>query len=236
VLVHSVGLSLASIEPFKRAYFDEVMEVVARIPTTVQLSDHLCMTEKDGAEIGQLTPTPYNAATLVAVAAKLDAMQQRFGGDVAFENIALPFTIPEDDMLEPEFVQRLLDRSSATLLLDLNNLYTNAVNFGIDPHAWIEAVDLERVSTIHLAGGFYDDEHMLQDGHCARVPTPVWRLFVHVLREARRPITTIVERTGRNAEAGLEAVLDDQRIAQRMLDDCRLGRAVHAPAGFEAAS
>lgn len=219
VLVHSVGLSLASVEPFKQKYFENMLEVMRALPTTVSLSDHLCLTEKDGNEIGQLTTTPYNVETLDAVTHKIETIQKQISVPFAIENITHCFQIPDQEIAETEFINRVIDRTGAKLLLDLNNIHTNGVNFGTDPWAWLAGIDLADVDAIHLAGGFVDeDDGMLMDGHCASVPEPVWKLYDHVIRHAGRPITTIVEWTANNKPNGLQPVLDDQNRAQAILD------------------
>lgn len=218
VLVHSVGLSLASVEPFKQTYFEDILKVMNEIPTTISLSDHLCMTEKDGNEVGQLTTSPYNTDTLDAVCRKIDMIQSRISVPFAIENITHCFVIPDQEFAETEFINRVLNRTGAKLLLDLNNIHTNGVNFGTDPWKWLSQIDLASVEAIHLAGGFLDDDNMLMDGHCSSVPEPVWQLYDHVIRSARRPITTIVEWTANNKESGLQPVIDDQNRAQNIMD------------------
>ncbi|NJS15810.1 MAG: DUF692 domain-containing protein [Sphingopyxis sp.] len=38
-------------------------------------------------------------------------------------------------------------------MLDLHNLYANAVNFGEDPHTLLRRLPLARVAMVHLSGG-----------------------------------------------------------------------------------
>jgi uncharacterized protein (UPF0276 family) len=218
VMVHSIALSIASIEPLKRDYLERILDVARAIPTCVGLSDHLCMTEKDGSEVGQLTTAPYDEPTLDWVARKIDAIQRATGAPFVVENIAHPFMVPGQAMRETEFIRRLQARTGCKLLLDLHNIYTNGINFGLDPYAYLDEIALDDVDSIHLAGGYYDEHGMLQDGHCARVPAEVWKLYAHVVRAAGRPLPTIVERTSMNQEHGLEPVLEDQRKAQAIMD------------------
>ena len=84
------------------------------------------------------------------------------------ENNTNYFTVPGEEMTEPEFLNALTRRSGCGLLLDLHNVYTNARNFGFDPYAFLAELDLTRVGEIHLSGGmelhgFYLDAH---DGPC----------------------------------------------------------------------
>ena len=218
VIIHSIGLSLASIEPFKQKYFDQIKEIVDQCPNVVQISDHLCLTEMAHSEIGQLTPTPYTYETLKAIVRKIKTIQKQVSIPFAIENITASFQIPNQEIEETKFIELLQQETDALLLLDLNNIYTNGVNFGIDPYEWLDHIHLEQVGSIHLAGGFYDENGILQDGHCAKVPHEVWKLFQYTIRKAGRKIPTIVERTARNKPYGLKPVLEDQEKAQSIMD------------------
>lgn len=216
VIVHAVNLSIASIEPLKQDYFDQVMGVGEGLPV-YSVTDHLCMTEMCGVAVGQLTPSPYTDETLEAVADKVAEIERQLDVPFALENITHTFQIPGQQYTETEFIRALQRRTGVSLLLDLNNIYSNGMNFGVDPYRYVDEVDLQRVDSLHLAGGFFDDDDFLQDGHNERVPEPVWDLFEYVIVRAGRPITTIVERTGNNA-GGLQPVLDDVERAQATMD------------------
>jgi uncharacterized protein (UPF0276 family) len=224
VIVHSIGLSLGSLEPFKESYFGKILEIADQVPSTVSLSDHLCMTERNGSAIGQLTTIPYNEDTLDCVTKKLELIRTKTDVPFAIENITHCFVVPGQELTETQFINQLIERTGVDLLLDLNNIYTNGVNFGLDPYEWLSEIDLDCVSSIHLAGGYVDENRFLQDGHCEKVPEPVWELFEHVIQTAGRPITTIVERTWRNEAQGIKPILEDQFRAQSVLDCLALSR------------
>ena len=91
-------------------------------------------------------------------------MQQRLGVPFLLENNVSYVSIPEQGMGEPEFLNRLCARTSCGLLLDLHNLYTNAVNHRFSAHAFLDELDLSRVLEVHIAGGqpmmgFHTDSH-----------------------------------------------------------------------------
>ena len=76
---------------------------------------------------------------------------------VALEVIAALFDWPDDELAEPEFLAALGDRTDALLLLDVANVYANAVNRGHDPRAVLDRIlDLvpaDRIGYVHVAGG-----------------------------------------------------------------------------------
>jgi uncharacterized protein (UPF0276 family) len=103
---------------------------------------------------------------------------------------ALPDDPPMD---EPEFLSALARRTGCALLVDVNNLYVNALNAQIagtagDPvqHClnWLDAIAPADVGEIHLAGHCHvKDEHgeIIIDDHGSRVCAPVWRIYQHAI-------------------------------------------------------
>ena len=55
-------------------------------------------------------------------------------------------------MGEAEFLARVCEAADCGLMLDVNNAYVNAQNFGFDVDAWMRAVPLDRVVQMHVAG------------------------------------------------------------------------------------
>ena len=217
VILHSIGLSLSSLEPIKQAYFDKIRRIADQIPTIIQISDHLCTTEMDGSAIGQLTNTFYNDDTLDCITKKIEQIQKQITVPFALENITHAFHIPCQKYSETEFFGKLCNRTGVGMLLDLNNIYTNGYNFATDPVGYLSELDFAHVAAIHLAGGYFDGDGFLQDGHCADVPDSVWQLYEKAIQKARRPILTIVEKTGRNEVTGLTGILQDRQRALKIM-------------------
>ena len=216
IIVHATQLSMGSLEPFKKDHWHKMIDICKELPVQ-SWSDHLCMTEIGGKTPGQLTPTFYNDDTLVAISEKIKYMQSCVEEPIALENIASAYHIPQQKYSETEFINLLQERTGMKLLLDLNNLYVNAMNFGIDPYQYIRQINPETIDSVHLAGGFMDEDNFAQDGHNNRVPKPVWELYEYLLQYANRRLPTIVERTGDN-EAGIAPIVEDITKAQSILD------------------
>ncbi|HEU4435745.1 MAG TPA: DUF692 family protein, partial [Pyrinomonadaceae bacterium] len=73
-----------------------------------------------------------------------------------------------------------VEKSGCYLLLDLHNLYCNAVNHHFDARDVINTLPLDRVIELHVAGGSWRDGFWM-DAHDGRVPEPVWELLEYVL-------------------------------------------------------
>ena len=112
---------------------------------------------------------------------------------------------------EPAFLAELARRTGCSLLVDVNNIYVNALNAQIaglagDPvqHClrWLDAIPFGSVGELHLAGhcrinGEHGDEHdphgdIVIDDHGSRVCDAVWRLYQHAVQRFG-PVPTLIE-------------------------------------------
>jgi uncharacterized protein len=97
---------------------------------------------------------------------------------------------PELD--EAAFLTELLDRTGALLLLDVANLHANARNHGGDPLAFLDALPLERIAYVHVAGGVERDG-LYHDTHAHPTPDAVLDLVAE-LCSRRDPPGVLLER------------------------------------------
>jgi uncharacterized protein (UPF0276 family) len=70
-----------------------------------------------------------------------------------------------------------LDEADCSLLLDVNNIYVNAINHGYDPYEFLARLPGERICYGHIAGHFVEAEDLRIDTHGADVIDPVWDLL-----------------------------------------------------------
>jgi uncharacterized protein (UPF0276 family) len=178
---HGLELSIGSSGPLDEHYLRQVCAIADAVDAP-WLSDHLCFTEGDGVRLGQLTPLPWTSEIADKIADKARYVQEQAGRPFLLENITNGFRLG-GDMTEAQFISRVLERSGCYLLLDVNNLYTNSVNFHFDPYRFLEEIPLDRVVQMHIAGGHWEDD-ILEDGHDAPVPEPVWNLAEYVIGQA----------------------------------------------------
>ncbi len=75
---------------------------------------------------------------------------------------------------------RISKKADCYLLLDVNNLYVNAINNGFDPLIYLDGIPPQRVKQIHLAG-YEEKENYLLDTHGYPVHPPVWKLYQEAL-------------------------------------------------------
>jgi uncharacterized protein (UPF0276 family) len=94
-------------------------------------------------------------------------------------------------MTEWEFLTRLGDDAGCGLLLDVNNVYVSAFNHGFDPRQYIDAVPVDRVVQVHLAGHTNHGTHIL-DTHDGPATSAVWSLYAR-LSARTGPVSTLFE-------------------------------------------
>lgn len=180
VSLHGVGLALASVDARADAHLDRLAALAGRIEP-VHVSEHLCWGAVDGVHFNDLLPFPYTGEALALVAARVREVQDRLRRPLLIENLSAYVQFRDAEMGEADFLAELVCLTGCGLLLDLNNLYVNARNFGGDALDALDRLPLHAVGEIHLAGHAVT-EHGLIDTHGSRVCDDVWAL----LRDVRR--------------------------------------------------
>ncbi|NUR73760.1 MAG: DUF692 domain-containing protein [Hamadaea sp.] len=204
VVPHGVKLSLGGAEPVD-PHRVEHFAAVARLTEAPLVSEHIAFVRAGGHEAGHLLPVPRSREAVDAIAANAAVVQSTLDVPLALEPIATLVDWPDDELTEPQFLTEILDRTGALLLLDVANVYANAVNRGEDAYALLDALPWERVAYCHVAGGAEVDG-LYQDTHTDRVPDDVLQLVAHL---AGRLPAVMLERDGRYPPAAeLSAELD----------------------------
>jgi uncharacterized protein (UPF0276 family) len=184
IVSHNVGLSIGNATSLDVAYLDQIARFQERYKYPWH-SDHLSFTQVRGASgndhnAGLAVPVPYDREMLDLITARIRLVKQKIPIPFLLENSVYFVDFPEQDMSEPEFLNRLTQNSRCGLLLDLHNLYTNARNHGFNAFTFLDEVDLTSVIEIHIAGG---DEFagMYTDSHAGPCPEPVWELLDYAI-------------------------------------------------------
>ena len=186
---HGLGLSLPSAMPLDEPMLAAVCEVASDLGGFAWYSEHLNLfvTPKGGvpnSQAGLGLPVVYDDEAFGLIAAKLRRLHGALGCRLLLENGSFFTPVPDMDMDEPEFLNRLHREGLCGTLLDLHNLYVNARNDGADPVAYLDALDLDAVEEVHLAGGD-DDGGFYMDSHSTLTPPIVWELAYRYLPRCR---------------------------------------------------
>lgn len=191
---HGLSLSLGGVAPLDRG----LLTATRRFLDTHQVrlySEHLSWCD-DGAPLYELLPLPHSEEAVQHVSARIRQAQDLLGRRIAVENVSRyaspPVPAGSQRLSEADFVLAVLAEADCELLLDINNVHVNAMNFGSDGAAFIAAMPSRRIASFHVAG--HDREGDLRiDTHGQPVDDAVWSLLRHAYRcHGRRP--TLLER------------------------------------------
>lgn len=193
VVCHGLAGDLAGSAPLDREFLDDLRAFLERVGAH-WYSDHLCLTHVAGGEFHDLIPLPFSVEAGRRAAKRIRDVRDHLQLPMAVENISAYARMPGGDMDEPDFVRFVVEESDALLLLDVNNVYVNAVNFGFDPRDYIMRLPLERVVQIHIAGHTEERPGLLIDTHGAPIVDPVYALLEWTLPKLPRPVPILLER------------------------------------------
>lgn len=203
VSLHGVGLSLGSAMGIDAWHLDQLAQLVRRIDP-VRVSDHASFARAPIAgktvHASDLLPIPMTQEALDVMCSNVSQVQDRLRRPIAVENLSAYVQWQQADMSETSFLNALALRTGCGLLVDVNNLYVNALNAQLRGdtqapleacQAWLNAINPQHVAELHLAGHVHCGDIVIDD-HGSRVPDPVWSLYAHAL-DRLGPVPTLIE-------------------------------------------
>lgn len=199
ISLHGVGLSLGSVLGLDPWHLDQLAALVERIDP-VRVSDHASFARGrfGGKPIhaADLLPLPFTHEALDVLCSNVQQVQERLRRRFMVENLSAYLqwhTSAGQSLDEPTFLNELAGRTGCKLLVDVNNIYVNALNaqaagLCADPLAacrdWLYKITPDAVAELHLAGHCQvSDEHgdIVIDDHGSRVCAAVWELYRHAI-------------------------------------------------------
>jgi len=214
VSLHGVALSLGSAERLDRIHLGRFKALIDRVDP-ILVSEHLAWSAIGGAYLNDLLPLPYTEESLCLFCRHVEEAQEVLGR-LLIENPSSYLRYIQSCIPESEFLTEVARRTGCGILCDLNNIYVSARNFGFDPITYFDALSVEAIGEIHLAGHHAaEDVDILIDDHGSRVAKPVWELYAAALRRVG-PVPTLIE-WDTNLPA-LEILLDEARHAQDLAE------------------
>lgn len=191
LVLHGVSLSIGSTHPLDREYLSQLQRLAARIEPQ-WISDHLCWTGVAGKNVHDLLPLPYTEEALSHIVERVRTVQDYLGRRILLENVSSYVTFRDSRLTEWDFLREVAERADCLILLDVNNIYVSSVNHEFDPHEYLDAIPVDRVQQIHLAGHENHGDYLI-DTHDHPVPDPVWNLYAAALRRFGN-VSTMIER------------------------------------------
>lgn len=190
VSLHGVGLGLGSAVGVDYRHLQRVRALIEAVKPAV-VSEHAGFTRvrhRHGiVHAHQPLPVPLSPRGLSRLVSQVDAVQQGLGRQILIENLGAHLAWDEDVISEPDFLNALAGRTGCGLLLDLNSVFVQALNRGLDDEAalraglgWLDGVEPAAVGQYHVSGHSRVDGLVFAD-HGSAVGEAVWSLYRHAL-------------------------------------------------------
>lgn len=214
--LHAVGLSLGSTELPDENHLHQFKELID-IFNPFNISDHASWSASGNAHLNDLLPLPYNEETLKILCRNVQHTQDYFGRRMLVENPSTYIAFKDNDMREEEFMNELAARTGCGILLDINNIYVQSHNHGLDPYAYLQTIKPEYVGEMHLAGHSVKDfgnATILVDTHSKPVCDDVWDLFAFAAQRFGA-VPTLIEWD--QDFPPLSVLIDEARKAEQIL-------------------
>ena len=171
---HGLSLSLGGSLPLDM----DLLGAVKRFLRTHDIhfyTEHLSACSDTG-HLYDLMPIPFTGEAVVHVAQRIKQVQDFLERRIGIENISY-YAAPGQEMTELAFINAVVEEADCLLLLDVNNIYVNSINFDYDPSAFLRGLPTDRACYFHVAGHYREAPDIRVDTHAAAVVDPVWRLL-----------------------------------------------------------
>ena len=190
ISLHGVGLGLGSACGIDSWHLDQLARLVAQIEP-VRVSDHACFARGTVASAtypvhaSDLLPVAFNKAALDVMCTNVQQVQDRLKRPLLVENLSAYVSFKSSDREETTFLSELVQRTGCGLLVDVNNIYVNALNERIagssaDPVTaclqWLDRIPAAAVGELHVAGHVNCGDIVIDD-HGSRVCDEVWQIY-----------------------------------------------------------
>ena len=182
VALHGVSLGIGGTDPLDYEYLGRVRDLAERTQAQ-HISEHLAFAAHRGHHSHDLLPLPWTEEALQHVSERIEQVQDFFGQTMLIENISTYLEYPDATLTEGEFMTELCARTDCRVLLDINNVYVNAINHDQDARQMLDTMPWSQVGEIHLAGHDVRGD-LLVDTHGGVVCDAVLDLFTETIERA----------------------------------------------------
>ncbi|GGP46825.1 UPF0276 protein [Shewanella algicola] len=171
---HGLSLSIGSPEALDTQFIKQVKQFLDSHNIEVY-SEHLSYCSGAG-HMYDLMPIPFTDEAVTHTARRINQVEDILERPFILENVSF-YAAPGAQMSEQAFVNAVLQEADCKLLLDVNNIYVNAINHQYDASAFLAAMPSERIAYLHIAGHYEEAADLMVDTHGADVIDPVWALL-----------------------------------------------------------
>lgn len=178
-IVHSVGTPVGGTmrpEPVQLAL---LWHTITKLDAP-WASDHLSFNSTPEFRTGFFLPPRQTPEGVNTVATAIRDLKEALPVPIAVETGVNYLRMRRDEMADGAFVAAAVETADCGLLLDLHNIFANAMNGRQSVEEFVEQIPLERVWEIHLAGGF-EMEGFWLDAHSGAIPAPLFEVAQRIV-------------------------------------------------------
>jgi uncharacterized protein (UPF0276 family) len=209
IIVHGVGLSIASHEGWSPHYFRLLDDLLEQVDVAWH-SEHLGYTKVDDQHLGIMLAVPKTEEVLDMICERVNKIQEHYRLPFLLENIV--HVIPDfpGNFSEAEFLNALTHRTGCGLILDVYNLQCDAHNHGFDITEFLNELELTKVRELHVACGVEHNGFLL-DVHSQLTRRSTVQLAQYVISRSKGNAGTLVYEFMPEAVPGLgrEAIAEE---------------------------
>jgi uncharacterized protein (UPF0276 family) len=186
-VAHGLSLSIGSADKLNKKFVKQIKTFLDRY-NIEHYSEHLSFSSLDGNQSYELLPLPMTKKMVSIISDRVKEVEDIIQRNLILEN-ATYYLVPYSEMAEVDFINEVLDKSGAKMLLDVNNVFVNASNHSFKSRRFIDEIDKSKVAYMHIAGHYHDNEFDMKiDSHGMPVCSGVWKLLEYTLKQLDAPI------------------------------------------------
>jgi hypothetical protein len=189
-VAHGLSLSLGGPAPLDVSLLRDIRDFLDRHRIRAY-TEHLSYCSDDG-HLYDLMPIPFTDEAVRWVAARIRRAQEILERPIAVENVSY-YAAPGACMSELEFLRAVLEEADCGLLLDVNNIFVNAINHCYDAREFLRSLPASRICYFHVAGHYVEAPDLRVDTHGAAICPDVWSLLDEAYARFG-PVPTLLER------------------------------------------
>ena len=178
IVAHGLSLSIGSNTPLDTNFLKNLKTFLDDYEIEYY-SEHLSFCSLDNKQMYELLPLPMSEKMVTYLCERVDAVQNILGRSIALENASY-YYVPYAEMEETEFINEVIERSGAKLLLDVNNVFVNSHNHKFDPKEFLNKINYDNIAYMHIAGHMEVSDELFVDTHGEDVKDEVWDLLEYV--------------------------------------------------------
>jgi len=215
-VAHGLSLSIGSVDKLNRKFVKQIKTFLDRY-NIEHYSEHLSFSSLDNKQSYELLPVPMTKKMVNVISDRVKEVEDIIQRNLILEN-ATYYLVPYSEMREVDFINEVMEKSGAKMLLDVNNVFVNSVNHGFKARKFIDEIDKSKVAYMHMAGHYFDEEaNMKIDSHGMPICSGVWKLLDYTLKQVDAPV--MIERD--NNIPPLEELITEYKQMKKICKEVR---------------